>query len=335
MRTFAIALAAAAALWMTGCGDSTDSTSDLLDGIPDSESLRVKLPGGSTAQSALTVQPKGALTNSALGQTGEFYTFTRQMTEQVNSGVYQLLLMIDDIAHQPATTKETDKWIWGPYTPGGLDPGSYRVTIQKTGDKDYTWSLEEKPKDADDDAFKQAMGGTHTSGARPRRGAGTIALDFDAMAAVDATKPERGQADVTYQSDTYPVTVTVAFRNFVGQDKKPPADSDYHYTENQDGSGEFSFAIGSDIDNKGKDEDVKVMSRWLADGRGRSDVRITGGDLTAQSITEIVAVECWDKAYLRTYFEDWATTTAQGKINIDPTQGDAATCAYTDQKLPE
>ena len=332
MKAIVCSIAIAAACSITGCG-STASDADFLGGIPDGESLRIKLPGASAAKAALTAESQGVLTKSQVGDYGEFYVFTRQMTQEVNNAVYGLLLMIEDVAQQEPTTKEADRWIWGPYTPGGLDPASYKVTISRTGDKDYAWSLEEKARDAADDAFAQVMGGTHTKGTRARRGAGTIALDFDAMAALDPSKVERGKADVTYQTDTYPVTVTVAFKDFVGDDGKGPADSTYRYTENEGGSGEFSFAVTGDIDAKGKDEDVGILSRWEADGRGRADVRITGGDLVDQQITDVTAVECWDAGFKRTYFEDWATA-AQGKVPLDALQGEAASCAFTGQKLP-
>jgi len=334
MKTMLCAVMFATAITaLAGCGGDSSGSDDLLGGVPDSESLRIKLPGSQNAQSALAAEG-GGLTTKSLGDLAEFYTFTRQITWEVNNGVYHLLLMIEDIARQTPTTKETDRWIWGPYTPGGLDPASYKVTIEKKSDTDYAWSFDAKPKDAGDDAFKPWMSGTHTKGQRPRRGAGTIALDFDMMAAIDATKVEKGKADVTYQSDAYPVTVTVKFIDFIGEDGKGPGDATYNYTENEDASGEFSFAILQDMDGKGQDEDARILTRWKGDGVGRSDVKFMGGDLTTQGLTDVVAAECWDAGFKRTYFEDWATI-ATGTYPVDEKQGEATACPYADQKFPE
>ncbi|MBI5529769.1 MAG: hypothetical protein HY897_25875 [Deltaproteobacteria bacterium] len=315
------------------CGED-DSGGDFLDGLPEGESIRIKLPGSESSGSALLAEEDGSgggMTQKGLGDWAEFYLFTRAMTQQVNGGVYHLLLMIEDIARQEPTTKEENKWIWGPHTPGGLDPASYRVTIEKTGEKDYSWVFDAKAKDAGDDAFSPMMSGTHTKGNRPRRGAGTINLNFDTMAALDPTKVERGTAEVTYQSDTHPVTVTVKFVDFTGEDGKGPTNAQYLYTEQEDGSGEFSFSIEQDMDGKGKIEDARILTRWKSSGTGRSDIKISGGDLADDGVTDVVAVECWDTGFKRTYFEDWAN----GDIPIDAKQGDASACAFSDRKLPE
>jgi hypothetical protein len=333
MKTlWAVGIAAVAAVF-GACGDD-ESGGDFLDGLPEGESIRIKLPGAESSASALSAEENGSgggLTQKGLGDWAEFYLFTRAITYEVNGGVYHLLLMIEDIARQEPTTKEENKWIWGPHTPGGLDPASYRVTIEKTGEKDYTWLFEAKAKDAGDDAFSAIMSGTHTKGNRARRGAGTITLDFDTMAALDPTKVERGTAEVTYQSDTYPVTVTVKFADFTGEDGKGPTNATYLYTENEDGSGEFSFAINQDMDLGGKVEDAAILTRWKSSGTGRSDVKLSGGDLADEGITGIVVVECWDDGFKRTYFED----RANGDIPIDAKQGDASACAFSDQKLPD
>jgi hypothetical protein len=332
MRRYLLSIAALALLLCAGCGEEDG---DFLEGVPDSESIRIKLPGDSSSSSALTAENGEALSNTQLGGTAEFYLFTRQMTREVNGGVYYLLLMIEDIAHQTPTTKEDDRWIWGPYTPA-LDPATYKVTIEKRSDADYAWLMEAKPKDQGDEAYLSLISGTHTRGARPRRGQGTITLDFDNMASIDATKVERGSAEVTYQSDIYPVTVTVHFIDFTGEDGKGPTDAQYHYTENEDTSGEFSFSTNQDMDLLGEPEDGKILSRWVADGRGRSDIRLSGGDLLDNEppISEVVAIECWDTMFKRTYFKDWATTSA-GTFELDPEQGVESDCVYTDQRLPE
>ena len=71
-------------------------------------------------------------------------------------------------------------------------------------------------------------------------------------------------------------------------------------------------------------EDSVLRSRWLPDGAGRTDARISGGDLGA---LEVTASECWGRNFRRVYYTDSA--------DFAPTEGEVAACAFADQDLPE
>ncbi|MCX7959439.1 MAG: hypothetical protein N3B13_10365, partial [Deltaproteobacteria bacterium] len=79
----------------------------------------------------------------------------------------------------------------------------------------------------------------------------------------------------------------VKFTDFKGQDGKGPVNSLYKYKTEKDGEGEFSYDAVTDMDGKGKDENLKLLSRWKSEGSGRCDGRATGGDIETQGVKEI------------------------------------------------
>ena len=86
----------------------------------------------------------------------------------------------------------------------------------------------------------------------------------------------------------------------------------------------MTFAVQASMDaNAAVQEDFVVRSRWLPTGAGRSDARLSGGDLgSAQGI----ASECWDTSFDEVFYTD--------NVNYLPTEGSAASCAFTDVDLP-
>ena len=105
-----------------------------------------------------------------------------------------------------------------------------------------------------------------------------------------------------------------------------PASFDYFYDENEDGSGDFQFAIDANFEDSETpaNESALIRSRWLATGAGRSDAMLSGGDLAD---VEVSASECWDETFRRVYYSDSA--------EWQPTEGDASECAFSDAAMPD
>jgi hypothetical protein len=103
-------------------------------------------------------------------------------------------------------------------------------------------------------------------------------------------------------------------------------DASYAYDQTFQGEGRMDLTVVSDLNPEGGtglSETWDVRSRWLADGSGRADVRVTGGDLGAETVT---VVECWDSSFARVYYtEDWSGTV----------EGDEAACVFADAEYPE
>jgi hypothetical protein len=92
-------------------------------------------------------------------------------------------------------------------------------------------------------------------------------------------------------------------------------------TANEDNTGSLDTNAFVDIDETKltAPEDVHILSRWQADGAGRADITIAGGDLPA-TIDVVEAVECWGTDFSRVYYDD--------SVDFAPTEGDATACAY-------
>ena len=88
-----------------------------------------------------------------------------------------------------------------------------------------------------------------------------------------------------------------------------PASFDYVYDENEDGSGDFQFAIDADFEDSATTahEQALIRSRWLPTGAGRGDAMVSGGDLAD---VEVSATECWDTQFRRVFYTDSAELAA-------------------------
>ncbi|MCX7944152.1 MAG: hypothetical protein N2746_06550 [Deltaproteobacteria bacterium] len=209
----------------------------------------------------------------------------------------------------------------------GLDPKTYKSTLTRLEDGRWNSRLEAHGKNSKD--FKVVIfSGEHTKGSRYRHGKGYLSVDFTLLRSIDPSKVEEGKIDASYNTDTLPYMLDVKFINFIGQDGKGPVDSLYGYRKGKDGTGEFSYDALADMDSKGKEENLKLLSRWILDGSGRCDGRVMGGDIDDQGIKEIIVSECWDANYKRVYFESFINSSSYGKL------GDSNLCFYKTIKLP-
>jgi hypothetical protein len=127
-------------------------------------------------------------------------------------------------------------------------------------------------------------------------------------------------------------------------------DATYYYAEAEDASGELLFSIQDDIhkDDPSKPlvETLTIDSQWMADGTGRADVRLEGGeipgDLAAHNLgtDHVSMVECWDASFGLTY----ADTTPEelrklGNADCDDAGncqavGSADACSIVDGETP-
>lgn len=295
---------------------------DFMEGLPDKESLKIKFPKKGSALTDETL----IILKTDVGDTAEYYVLTRRFTEVVNGSIYFLLSLAEDIAKSPGGKRDGDTKVWGPYSPGGLDPLTYRFTLTRVEKGKWTYKLEAHDKNSEE--FKVIFSGEHTRGSKYRRGTGSLMVDFTTLKSLDPSKIEEGKIEAVYNTETAPYTLDVTFIDFIGQDGKGPVNSLYKYKAEEDGSGEFSYDAKADIDTKGKDENLKLLSRWKSDGSGRCDGRAMGGDIESQGVKEIDLTECWDSDFKRVYYESFINSNSYEK------QGDSTKCTFSDIKLP-
>ncbi|NBD13171.1 MULTISPECIES: hypothetical protein [Corallococcus] len=305
-----------ASLLFAGCNDAQSTDADTFrDGLPSKEMTQVKAP----KQNGQGLTAEGPSAMYGQGQKAEYYQATVAATLAVNGGTLWVLGLIEQITKYPPTTLEENKAVWGPSTEA-LSPTTWRLTVTKSGDASFSWVLEGKAKAADDSAFRAVLSGTQVvavdaNGERMKGfGSGELLIDWDASRTLPDADDNVGTVEIRYArpSATAEATVDADFHQVRDEnDASKRVDGNYHYKASATAGGEFEFATYKDIDNgnplRAKLEKLSIKSRWAATGVGRSDVKVTGGDLVGEATLN----ECWDANFLSTYF----------RVSLDPRLG--------------
>jgi hypothetical protein len=311
-----------AALVLTGCGQM-DKEEEFRSVLPSKEMVEVKAPGTAGQGLEGEVQAQGGQ-----GQTSDMYLLTRGATVIVNGGTLAVLGLIDAVTKHTPTTVTDDSATWGPHT-DALSPTTWKLTVTKTGDTTYSYTLEAKAKTAPDSAFLAIITGHHTAtqneAGEPMRGfgSGDFTLDWDAAQQLPEHDNNIGRMTVRYSrpSASAQVSVEADFRQVRDDGSTQRVDANYRYRATPGAGGEFDFALNKDMyapSTPSANERLTIKSRWQQTGAGRSDVKMSGGDLAGEATTN----ECWDanfaSRYLRISFE------------ANPRYGtEASDCAFT------
>lgn len=304
----------AAVTALTGCG--LGAADEYRNAVPKSETVEMKVPG-STGQ-ALEAESSG---QALLGEKAVFYQLTRGVSLFVNGAGYQVLTLVRTITDYPATRLDEEKGVavWGPHT-DALSPNTWRLTVTKNGEKDFSYALEAKNKNDGDDAFLKILVGHHVSTGKVT-GHGTFVLDFDAAQKLPEHDADAfGKIAYRYAHDTLDATLSVdaVFTQVKDKETGRFIDAAYKYLSNEKEGGSLEFQFQGDIDEAKNTalENMTLNSRWERTGAGRSDVKVAGGDLAAG--TEATASECWDSNFASRYLN----------ASFDPTlnYGDESAC---------
>ncbi|MBT8495326.1 MAG: hypothetical protein KJO07_19925 [Deltaproteobacteria bacterium] len=315
LSTLLLTASITASVMATGCIQPTGDA--VSDAIPTAQDVRVNLPDSAGEAPA------------ALGEVSEYYAMTRGITRGFNAGAGFVLVLVHAIVQMPPTTVDGNTYTWGPGS-DPLDPADYRLTVIDNLDGTYDWSLDGKSKFDPNAEFLTAVSGLAVAGDEAHRGSGEFTLNFTNMKALDPIEHNDdgdGTITVIYDLENRDGTAASLEMHIDGTDENGQAVvADYAYAENQDGSGDFQFSLPADVDENGSAlEDIILRSRWMADGSGRGDARISGGD-AGDEVVE--ASQCWSTSF-RTVYE---TSTHP---EILPEAGDVSECAFADQDLPE
>ncbi len=279
-----------------GGGDVNDAR----DALPRAETLKINVPEDGAA-----AKPAG------LGQTSDLYALTRVTAGTLNGGAAAVLLVVRAVTLLPPTTMDDGAYIWGPWGGHALQPSEYRLVVRGEDDGDYAWTLEGRRKSSSG-SFRTVISGVATPG-EPGRGSGTMIMDFEVAEELDPVgNGGEGVVSVTYDLESDPATIQIDWEGPGGRTVE------YGYAEARDGAGDFDFVAFEDTDDTGvAPETLHIHSQWLASGEGRSDARVSGGDLGAASH---FITECWDGGFAVTYHLD--TVGWQGE------QGAEAACVF-------
>lgn len=313
MRHASFFAAAACSLSLVACVPANDDPHPVSRALPTADDVRIKLPEGSSA--------KG--TAEALGELSPWYVVTRQVTRDLNGGTAWVLILVHTIVQFPPTTIDGDTYTWGPWS-DALDPAEYRLVVSALADGTYDWSLDGRTKLEAGASFETVIAGNAVPGETDATGRGDFTIDFDAAERVNPIDNDaRGVVAIHYDLAARHLDLAISTTE-IRDGVEVPVDAEYAYTESADGAGDMVFAFHGDSDDEGAlAEDAVIRSRWLGDGAGRADVRLSGGDLGS---VEITASECWGSTFGVVYYSDSA--------GFLPTEGDPADCAFATSDLP-
>ncbi len=297
--------------------------------IPGKEELALKLPEKNSNLREMT----------ATGETSDFYLQTRQVTDDVNLGVLNMLSFFDEILAYPPTKSDENHAEWGPWKLGGLSPLEGFVEITKKEDGNYTYSFNIRPKTGGE-WLTWFSGLNNYDGKSARKGKGYFTVNFDNLKKYDPATDESGEVKVSYDTVTSGRDIVVAFINFQGKNDKAPVNATYNFKENKDMSGQFIFTVKGNIhaDNSEyseltKEEDWTFTTKWLSDGKGRSDISVIGGDINDMCYQSVcagkyLASECWDSSFITTFSSESVYST-QGELwGEAKTAGDKSACPF-------
>lgn len=290
-----------AALVFAACGGQKGD--EFRAGLPTTEAVKLNVPA--KAGQALEADNLGTAQQALQGQTSDFYKLTRGVTVSVNGGTAFVLNLVKRITEYPATSVSGNTAVWGPHTEA-LSPNTWKLSVTKVSDTEYTYKLEGKAKTDPDTAFVTVLSGTHHPAMDAQNqvlenyGAGSFLIDWDKSATLPEHDSNVGSAQITY-ARTAPgadTSVDVGFTNVKDGDTGNLVSANYKYLEHAAQDGEFQFSIDKNVDsdpNRPLIEHLTIKSRWLSTGLGRSDIKATGGDV---GTTPATVNECWDANFV-------------------------------------
>ncbi|ATB32411.1 hypothetical protein [Melittangium boletus] len=310
-----------AALVLTGCG-RMDAETQFRSALPTQEMVEVGEPQrkGQALVSDEGVQPLEK------DKTSELYQLTRGTTAFINGSTLSTLALLNRVTKHTPTTLTDDTAVWGPYTEA-LARNAWRLTVKKTGENTYSFALAGKNKQAADAAFTDVLTGTHTpvldeaGEVMQGFGRGEMVIDSDRLKNLQEIDSGEGALNVQYArpDSTSPVTVDARFRLGNGDKSR---EADYHFSAVRGQGGEFDFKMQQDLYKPAGAsslmENITIKSRWTETGAGRSDVKLSGGDLAGEATLN----ECWNSDFASVYLS----------ASYDPRVGygtEATDCVFT------
>ncbi len=321
-----------------GCGDYSNpqlqQDLEFLSAIPAKRYLELRV--ADTQPRQLDDQQAGLSRrrDAVLGEPATYFVASRLVTGDINRGVLGFLELVDRITHLvPPTLRQPTRRVWGPW-PSEDDPGvDMRFVMEKGQPGEFFFDFQLRPvvlaeSSGFDENWTSCIAGRVEPRGAFRRGVGEMSIRLADCAAVTGSG-EGGSAAVEF--DTAPdaanpdgkTALTIDFEGFLTRemiaDGQQSLDADYAFFETGDRSGAFDFTSLDDVHEGEPGRQARERwdwrVRWAADGCGRADVRLSGGDLGQ---IEVLLSECWDADHGRVYYGDNAS--------LAETEGDPAEC---------
>jgi hypothetical protein len=306
----------------------TDDIAEYREALPQAQHVRVAGPEHSEAGSSTAgAQPGSGLLSAGNGTPGvaRWYAFTRGVRDGVNLVTRNVLGSVWLVVHTKPTRVGEDYAEWGPYT-DALDPATYRFRVERVAPHTFEYRLDGRPRASSAEAdYRPVLYGNGFGRLDSRHGDGGFTIDLEVAKALDPLKhaEDSGTVSITHDLPSEITRELGALPRTITADVRPKGATFTRIVSvaNEDFTGTLDVDAHADIDDSKATlpEDVSLQSRWRADGQGRSDITIAGGDLPAETPL-VTATECWGTDFGRVYYAD--------SVDFEETFGEAGACAY-------
>jgi len=291
-----------------------------LAAIPDAERVTTRVPeADAPALADWDVPPPYA-------GVAEFPLWTYEASYELNTFIFMLLYTVEYVSTEPIAQRWEDERLWGPIPSGAGD--EIWLDMTRAEDRfDYTMSWSEAG--VGPDGGLTPFRGSFVAGTVPREGIGSFSFDFELMYELEPVEDSltEGMMFVDHDNSDGQVLLNIDLDGIVGPEVPTPWSARYAFFWEPVGSGWFEYATVGNVEGTDPDieEEYQARTRWQADGAGRADARVSGGELAALG-GEYHVTECWDSNYLRTYYAD--------DTGFTQPWGDPTSCVFDDQELP-
>jgi len=327
LRPLVAALACAALAG--GCEGEDDEFTAWENAVPDLTALHYAFPDVET--STLDVADVGLQTAPLVGEESELYAAGRKATRAVNRGLDAFLLAIARVTRniEPRRVSQ-DRVVWRGVAPASADEDLFVMKRAEDGHYEYMlWSRDRVRPDAE---WRFRLYGSTTPTDGRRRGRGALWVDLEN----DRVSTTHGKVLALWENLRERREVAVTFFSAT-TDEEPARTRSFIFTRTDAGS---VMAYGPELvdinDDPEKDalEEVRLLTRWNAQGVGRSDATATGGDVTANGYAVVFLTECWESPSHAVTYEAAAarqrSTTGAGPLELLRESGDRASCPVAD-----
>lgn len=332
-RNRAVALALLAATALPGCMlEKQDDGEEYREAVPLREAVVLSGPetGADGDTGTASIAGSHPQAERPLGRTdyAKWYGFTRAVRGGVNEVTAAVLGSVWTLVHLEPTAVADGEATWGPYT-DALEPVTYRFRVTRIARAEYDYVLEGRPRTSKSDGdYRPVLSGHGYGKLHEQHGQGDFLVDLDAARELDPIGHEDDSGTVRIVHDLprgldgegkgLPRTITADVRRNPALN---PESCSVTSKAELDGTGSLHVDAKADVDDAKTTalEDVAIDSRWRADGAGRADIVIGGGDIPLDP-GRVSAVECWGADFMRSYYAD--------SIDFEAEQGDQTSCVY-------
>ncbi len=328
----AIGLTLALAL-LAGCHDPYSNAlfeedALFLAAIPDADRVTTRVPVASGAR-AVAAEREDPCEGD---DWASFPIWTWQTSTDLNEMIFTLLYIVEFVAATPIAERLDGERVWGPVATG--TGGAVELRMVRSGDDDgvdrFDYAMTWFEEGADPSTGTVPFLGSFEAGSVPREGVGSFSFDFGLYHQVepDPDGLDGGQIVVEHDNSGGQVMLWIDVVGVTGTGIDEPASARYAFFLDPLGDGGwFEYVWEGDLEGSATpaEERYETRVRWTADGAGRGDARLSGGDLEPWDI-ELRVSECWDPCWQVGYYAEVGEEAHE--------IGDAATCVFDEASLP-